>query len=339
MAEQKQGPPPEAKVMHLLSGAHVSAAVSCIAQLGIPDILEAGAKSAAEVASEIKVDATALYRLMRATASVGVFAEGPDGRFAQTPASAVLRSNANPSLRAMAIMFGNEWRIRSWEQLEYSLKTNKTALEKIYGVPIFEYLKQHPKEAQVFNDAMTSLSMMDSPAVADAYSFEGIHSIVDVAGGHGLLLATILERNPGMRGTLYDLPEVMEGAKNGPLKTVMDRCTLQSGDMFSTVPAGADSYIMKHIIHDWADEQCISILKACRKSVNAGGKLLVVDSVIQPGNDFAPGKFLDLQMLVAVGGRERTEKEFREILEASGWKLNRVIPTAVPDSIVEGIPV
>jgi len=242
-------------------------------------------------------------------------------------------------LRAVAIMHGHEWVKRGWEQLEYCVKTGKTAIDKVYGIPIFEYFKQHPNEAQVFNDAMSSYSMMDSPAVANAYSFEGIHSIVDVAGGHGLLLAKILERNPGMRGTLYDLPEVMEGAKNGALKNVMDRCTLQSGDMFSAVPAGADAYIMKHIIHDWPDDRCVSILRACRKSVNAVGKLLVVDSVIQPGNDFAPGKFLDLQMLIAAGGRERTEKQFREIFEASGWKLNRVIPTTVPDSIVEGSPV
>jgi O-methyltransferase domain/Dimerisation domain len=339
MAEEKQAPPPEAKIMHLLSGAYVSGAVSCVAQLGIADILDAGPKSAAELATQVKADATALYRLMRATASVGVFAEGADGKFSQTPASAVLRSDANPSLRALAIMYGHEWHIRGWEQLEYCVKTGKTGVEKTYGMPIFEYLKQHPKEAQVFNDAMTSFSMMDSPAVVDAYSFEGIHSIVDVAGGHGLLMAKILERHPGMRGTLYDLPEVMEGAKSGPLKNVMDRCTLQSGDMFSTVPAGVDAYIMKHIIHDWADEQCIRLLKACRKSVNAGGKLLVVDSVIQPGNDFAPGKFLDLQMLVAAGGCERTEKQFSEIFAASGWKLNRVIPMRTPESIVEGIPV
>jgi copper chaperone CopZ len=327
------------KIMHLVSGAYVSGAVSCVAQLGIADILEVGPKSAAELATQVKADASALYRLMRATASVGVFAEGPDGKFSQTPESAVLRSDANPSLRAMAIMHGHEWHMRGWEQLEYCVKTGKTAIEKVYGMPIFEYLKQHPTEGKVFNDAMTSFSMMDSPAVVDAYSFEGINSIVDVAGGHGLLLAKILEKQPGMRGTLYDLPEVMEGAKNGPLKNLMDRCTLQSGDMFSAVPAGADAYIMKHIIHDWPDDKCVSILKACRKSVNAGGKLLVVDSVIQPGNDFAPGKFLDLQMLVAAGGRERTEKQFSEIFAASGWKLNRVIPMRTPESIVEGIPV
>src|SRR5580704_10254828 len=174
MAEQKQGPPPAAKMMHLLAGAHVTGAVSCVAQLGIADLLEAGPKTAAELAGQIKADAAALYRLMRATASVGVFAEGPDGKFSQTPTSAVLRSDANPSLRALAIMNGREWHGRGWEQLEYCVRTGKQAMERVYGMPVFEYLTQHPDEAQIFNDAMTAFSMMDSPAVADAYSFEGI---------------------------------------------------------------------------------------------------------------------------------------------------------------------
>jgi hypothetical protein len=184
---------------------------------------------------------------------------------------------------------------------------------------------------------MTELSMSDGPAVAEAYNFEGIHSIVDVAGGHGFLLATILERNPHLRGTLYEAPHVVESAANGPLKLVMERCTLASGNMFSSVPAGADAYIMKHIIHDWPDDLCIQLLKACRKGVNADGRLLVVDSVIQPGNDFSPGKFLDLQMLIFPSGCERTEKQFRDSFVAAGWKLRRIIPTAASDSIVEGV--
>ncbi len=180
--------------------------------------------------------------------------------------------------------------------------------------------------------------MLDSPAVAEAYSFEGIHSIVDVAGGHGLLLATILQRNPSMKGTLYETPDAIEGARSGLLKPLTDRCTLISGDMFVTVPAGLDAYIMKHIIHDWPDDVCINILKSCRAGVNPGGKLLVVDEVILPGNDFAPGKFLDIQMMLFPGGMERTEKQFRDLLAASGWRLSRIIPTAAGISIVEGIP-
>ncbi len=338
MITERPAPPAHAGIFQLMNGFHVAGAVSSLAQLGIPDFIDAAPKSAEELASQIDADPQALYRLMRATACVGVLSEGPDGKFSQTPMSAILRSDASPSLRAFAIMYGREWHGRGWSNLDYCVRTGKQALEKIYGAHMFEYLKQNPAEGQIFNDAMTQISMIDGPAVADAYNFDGIHSIVDIAGGHGLLLATILKRNPQLKGTLYEMPHVLEGAKNGPLKPVMDRCTLASGDMFSSVPAGADAYLMKHIIHDWPDDRCIQILKACRKNVNSGGKLLVVDNVIQPGNDFSSGKFLDLQMLIFPSGCERTQKQFRDLFAASGWRLNRIIPTAAPSSIVEGLP-
>lgn len=338
MIAERQTPPAHIGILLLLNGAHVAGAVSCLAQLGIPDLVEAGPESAQELANEIGADPQALYRLMRATASVGVLSEGSDGKFSQTPMSAVLRSDATPSLRAHAIMGGREWHARGWSHLEYCVRTGKQALDQIYGMPIFEFFKQNPVEAQIFNDTMTQISMIDSPAVADAYNFDGMRSIVDIGGGHGLLLATILKRNARLRGTLYEMPHVLEGAKNGPLKPVMERCTLASGDMFSSVPAGSDAYIMKHIIHDWPDDQCAQILKACRKGVNPGGKLLVVDSVIQPGNDFSPSKFLDLQMLIFPSGCERTEKQFRHLFATAGWKLSRIIPTAALDSIIEGVP-
>jgi hypothetical protein len=324
--------------MQILGGAYVAGAISCLAQMGIPDLVEAGPKSADELAKQIGADAQALYRLMRATASVGVLSEGPDGKFSETPMSAVLRSNGNPSLRAIAMLGNREWHSRGWSRLEYCVRTGKQALEQIYGMHTFDFFTNNPEEGKIFNDAMTGYSTMDSPALAAAYDFSGIHSIVDVAGGHGLLLATILKNNPQMKGTLCDMEHVVAGATNGPLKPVMDRCTLASGDMFASVPAGTDAYIMKHIIHDWPDELCVKLLKACRAGVNPGGKLLVVDSVIQPGNEFSPSKFLDLQMLIFPGGRERTEAQFRALFEASGWKLSRVIPTAVMDSIVEGVP-
>ncbi len=338
MATQSQTPPPHVGILQIINGLHVGGAVACLAQLGVPDFVEDAPKSAAELATQIGADPQALYRLMRATASVGVLSEGPDGKFSQTPMSAVLRSNATPSLRSFAIMGGREWHSRAWSHLDYCVRTGKQALEKIYGAHVFDFLKQNPTEGQIFNDAMTELSVIDGPAVAHAYNFDGIHSIVDIAGGHGFLLATILQKNPHLRGTLFEAPHVVEGAANGPLKAVMDRCTFASGDMFSSVPAGADAYLMKHIIHDWPDNLCIQLLKACRKGVNANGRLLVVDAVIQPGNDFSPNKFLDLQMLVFPGGCERTEKQFRELLAAAGWQLRRIIPTAATDSIVEGVP-
>ena len=338
MGAQPQTQPAHVGILQIMNGGHVAGAVACLAQLGIPDLVDGAPKSAEDLASQIGADPQALYRLMRATACVGVLAEGPDGKFSQTPMSAALRSNTTPSLRSFAIMGGREWHGRGWSHLEYCVRTGKQALDKIYGTHIFDFLKQHAAEGQIFHDAMTELSMIDGPAVAEAYNFEGIHTIVDVAGGHGFLLATILERNPHLQGTLYEAPHVVEGAANGPLKPVMERCTLASGDMFSSVPAGADAYIMKHIIHDWPDDRCIQLLKACRKGVNPHGRLLVVDSVIQPGNDFSLGKFLDLQMLIFPSGCERTEKQFRDLFGAAGWQLRRIIPTAASDSIVEGIP-
>jgi O-methyltransferase domain len=339
MTEPRQDPPAHVGILQILNGAHVAGAVACLTQLGIPDLLNGTARSSAELASELGVNPQALYRLMRATACAGVLSEGPEGMFSQTPQSRVLRSDATPSLRALAILYGREWHGVGWSHLEYCIRTGKQALEKVYGQHVFEFLRQRPEEAEIFNGAMTDLSMMDGPAVAAAYDFSGLRSIVDIGGGHGLLLATLLQKAPQLRGTLYEMPHVLEGAKNGPLKPFLDRCTFSSGDMFSSVPAGADAYIMKHIIHDWSDELGIKLLKACRAGVNAGGKLLVVDSVIRPGNDFSPSKFLDLQMLIFPGGQERTEKQFRTLLAAAGWRLTRIIPTAAIDSIVEAVPV
>jgi hypothetical protein len=335
---QNQNPPAQVGMLPLLNGMFITGALACLAQLGIPDLVEAGPRSAEELAGETGAQPRALYRLMRATASVGVLSEGADGKFSETALSAVLRSNANPSLRAFAILHGKEWHARGWAGLENCVRSGKPAMEQIYGAPIFQYFEQHPEEAKLFDQAMSDLSMIDSPAVAEAYSFSEMRSIVDVGGGHGLLLATILARNPQLKGTLYDMPHVVKGATSGPLKSVMERCTIASGDMFSSVPGGADGYIMKHIIHDWPDEECLKILNACRACVNPGGKLLVVDHVIPPGNDFTPGKFLDLQMMIFPGGCERTEKQFRELFAAAGWRLSRILPTSAPESIVEGVP-
>jgi SAM-dependent methyltransferase len=323
--------------MQLLSGGMIAGAVSALARLGVADHLDSGPQSAEELAAKVGAQPGPLYRLMRATASAGLLEEGPDGRFSQTPMSAVLKTAGSPSLRGWATMNSQDWHMLGWEHLEYCVRTGHQAAEDIYGKPAFELFAED-RVAKVFNQAMTDLSMLDSPAVAEAYSFEGMKSIVDVGGGHGLLLATILQRHPHLTGTLYEMPSVIEGAKRGPLVPVMDRCTLVAGDMFASVPAGADAYIMKHVVHDWADEKSIGLLKNCRQAVNEGGKLLVVDAVVHPGNGFNFAKFLDLEMLIFPGGQERTEAQFRKIFAAAGWRLERVITTAASVSIVEGVP-
>jgi O-methyltransferase domain/Dimerisation domain len=330
--------PAHVGILQMMGGLYVTGAISALAELGVPDLLENGPKSAEELAAEIGAKADPLYRLMRATSSVGVLAEGADGKFSQTPMSAVLCTNASPSLRGYARMSGRDWHLRGWAHLTHCIKTGGEAMSAIYGTPVFQYLKNNREEAEGFDEAMTGLSAIDGPAVADAYDFSDAHSIVDIAGGHGLLLATILERNPHMTGTLYDADYVVEGAKERALKSLAGRCTFASGDMFASVPTGTDVYIMKHIIHDWPDEACLKILKACRAGVNPGGKLLVVDCVVPTGNEFSPIKFFDLQMMIFPSGQERTEAEFRELLAAGGWRVSRVIPTAAMDSIVEALP-
>jgi hypothetical protein len=337
MSSQPQTFPPHVGMMQMLSGMMVAGAVSALARLGVPDLLEDGPKSAEELAPHVGAQAVPLFRLMRATASVGVLAEGPEGKFSQTPLSAVLCTNARPSLRGWATMISQEWHMRGWDHLEYCVRTGKQAAEDIYGKLAFEWFGENPEAGAIFNQAMTDLSMLDSPGIAAAYSFQGIGALVDVAGGHGLLLATILAKNPGLKGTLYEIASVIEGAKTGPLAPYLDRCELVSGDMFASVPPAADAYVMKHIIHDWPDELCLKILRGCRAGVKPGGKLLVVDDVIPPGNDFHPGKFLDLEMLIFPGGHERTEQQFRDLFAAAGWKLTRVIGTQSGISIVEGV--
>ena len=315
----------------------IAGAVSTLARLGVADHLDAGPQSAEELAAKIGAQPGPLYRLMRATASVGVLAEGPDGRFSQTPMSAVLSTNRLAELARLGD-FQHAGLAHARLGASGILCTHGQTVARGYlRQTDFEFFAEEPV-AGVFNQAMTDLSRLDSRAVAEAYAFEGMRTIVDVGGGHGLLLATILQRHPHLTGTLYEMPVVVEGAKQGPLGPVMDRCKLVVGDMFASVPAGADVYIMKHIIHDWPDETAIGLLKNCRQGVNAGGKLLVVDAVIDPGNGFNFAKFLDLEMLIFPGGLERTETQFREILSAAGWKLERVIATASGVSIVEGVP-
>jgi hypothetical protein len=338
MTGKGEAPPVHVQMLQLLNGVSVAGAIGCLARLGVAELVDAGPRSAEELAAQIGAQPGPLYRLMRATASVGVLSEGSDGKFSQTPLSALLRRDSSPSRRALADMGAREWHALGWSRLEHSVRTGKTALDEVLGKPVFQYFQENPAEAKIFNDAMTNISTLDSPAVAAAYSFEGIGSVVDVAGGHGLLLATVLGRNPHLKGTLLDAPHVVEGAKEGPLKPYLSRCTLVGGDMFSSVPPGADAYMMKHIIHDWPDELCIKLLKLCRKAVNPGGRLLVVDGVIRPGNEFSPDKFLDLQMLLFPGGMERTEEQFGKLLAASGWRLSRVVPTPAGIAIIEGLP-
>jgi hypothetical protein len=324
----------------MILGKWVSSAISAAAHFGIADHLESGPKSPKELASLTGTQERPLYRLLRANASVGVFTELEDGRFAQTPLSEPLRTNAKPCVRHMAMMLTDDWHIRFWEQLPWCVETGKPASYKLNGMPMFDWMAQHPEKTGNFNQAMTDLSSGDAAAVVQSYDFSRFEHIVDVAGGHGTLLAAILDQAPKLRGTLAEMPHVIEGArKAGILDRLATRSTLEAVNILESVPAGADAYIMKFIIHDWYDPECIKILSNCRKGIRPGGRLLVVDQVVPAGNEPAMSKIVDLEMLVLPGGMERTERQFRELFAASGFRLERIIPMPALQSIIEGVPV
>ncbi len=330
--------PPAAQLMEMIFSPVPAQALSVAAKLGVADLLKDQAKSADELAQALGVMARPLYRLLRALASVGIFAEDASGRFSMTPLAEPLRSDALDSVRSFAIYFGADWHRRVYGELGYSVQTGQAAFEKIYGKPFFDYLAENPVPAQDFNNAMTSHSASDSAAVVNAYDFTGINKLVDIGGGHGALLTAILANNLQMNGVLFDAPYVVAGA--GDIIAAHDvsgRCETVGGDFFTSVPAGGDAYIMRHIIHDWDDERALTILKNCHQAMTENGRLLVVEIVIPEGNAPSLGKFLDLAMLVLVNSFERTAAEYSALLAQAGFKITRIVPTASPSSVIEAV--
>jgi len=324
----------------MLTGRWVSTAIGTVAKFGIADHLESGPKSAQELAALTGTNEATLYRLLRATASLGVFTELEDGRFDQTPLSQPLRSNANPCLRNMAMMFLDDWFTRNWSELPWSVQTGQSAAFKVFGKSPWEVFQDQPDQAVNFNNAMTDMSQADSPAIAGAYDFSQFGHIVDVGGGLGLLLASVLRSAPALRGTLFEIPSVAEQAGVSPiLKPFLDRCEVQSGSFLDAVTPGADAYMMKHIIHDWDDEHSTKILLNCRRAIKPGGKLLVIDQVVGPRNEPGLAKLMDLEMLVNPGGLERTEEQWKNLFAASGFRLTQIVRTPVPQCVIEGTPV
>jgi hypothetical protein len=295
-------------------------------------------QSVAELAAATKTHEQALYRVLRSLASVGVFTETDTRVFANTAYSEPLRSDAPNSMRNGAIFMGADWHWKVWGEALYSVKTGKPAWGHTHGKEVFDYFPEHPEHAAIFNNAMTDMSMGTAPVVVEAYDFSGIETLADIAGGHGYLLAQILKANDKLKGVLFDMPQVIEGApalleKEGVLE---DRVEHVSGDFFTSVPS-ADAYIMKHIIHDWDDERSIAILKNIHSAMNGDGKVLIVETVVPEGNEPHYSKLLDLEMLVSPGGAERTAAEYRELLARAGFELKRIIPTRSPFSIIEAV--
>jgi hypothetical protein len=325
---------PQELINRMLTGYWVSQALYVAAKLGLADQLADGPRSADELAAHTQTHAGALYRLLRALASVGVFAEDEAGRFGLTPAAECLRDRPG-SQRALAIMCGEE-HYRAYGELLYSVQTGKTAFDKVYGMPVFDFLSKHPEQAQIFDAAMVGVHGRETAAVLDAYDLADVRVLADIGGGNGSLLTGVLQRYPHMRGILYDLPGVAERAKaNLQAAGLAERCTVLSGSFFESVPPGADAYLMRHIIHDWDDARCGTILGNIQRIIGSG-RLLVVEGVVPPGNDPCFSKLLDLTMLVIPGGKERTEPEYRALFEQNGFQLTRVVPTKADVSVIEG---
>jgi hypothetical protein len=327
---------PQQRISQLLSGYWISQALYVVAKLRVPDLLKDGPKTADELALVTQSHSRSLYRLLRALASVGVFVEDDAGRFSSAPLANCLRSDLPGSQHALAIMLG-EQQYQAFGQLLYSVQTGKMGFDKVFGVPIFDYLQEHPEQAKVFDLAMVGVHGRETAAMLDAYDLSDIGCLADIGGGNGSVLTAVLQKYPKLKGILFDLPGVVERAKaNIEACGLTARCQVAPGNFFESVTPGADAYLMRHIIHDWDDAKALAILRHVHTAMKADGKLLVVESVIPPGNAPSFGKLLDLVMLVGPGGAERTETEFRKLYEAAGFRLTRIVPTKAEVCVIEG---
>ncbi len=330
--------PPEAVLTQMLAAPLITQALRVVAELGIADLLANGTRSVEELAAETGAHAPSLYRFMRALASCGVFAETEARVFELTPTAELLRDGVEGSLRDLAIFMGADWHWQVWGDAPHSARTGEAAWAHVHGKEVFPYFAENAEAARVFDNAMTSLSKMVAKAVVEAYDFSSIRKLADIAGGHGSLLAAILRANPHLKGLLFDMPQVIAGAQAFvEAEGVAHALELASGDFFVSVPEGADAYMMKHIIHDWDDARALSILRNCHRAMPEDGKLLLVEMVVPKGNEPHFAKIQDLEMMLSPGGLERTEDEFRELFAAAGFELTRIIPTASPMSVIEGV--
>lgn len=332
--------PPPVALLSLTTGHWTTQAIFVATKLCIADLLRDGPKSTPDLAQSAGVDARSLYRLLRALSSVGIFAEGPDGRFALTPMAECLQADAPGSMRAWVMVMGESFGFQPWGDLLHSVKTGQTAFDHIHGMGFFDYLGKNPEHGRLFDESMTNFSGPEIAAIVAAYDFSGVHTLVDVAGGYGSLLSAILQANPSMQGILADMPAVIEGARRRfETSNLADRCTVAPLNFFESVPAGGDAYMLKHIIHDWDDARATTILRNCHRAMAGQGKLLLAETVMTPGNDPEFGKWLDVAMLVYAGGCERTQPEYRDLLAAGGFRLTRIVPTQSPLSVIEAVPV
>jgi len=325
------------RLLQMGTGYIISAALGVAAHLKIADALGAGPRPVADLARAQGVNEDALYRVLRVLAMAGVFTESSPRAFGLTPLGEQLRSDVPGTAHAMVHWMADAFHLRVYAELSHAVQTGATVGERVVGMPVFEYFPKDAALSESFNNAMTAFSAHLAPAVLEAYDFSGIDVLVDVAGGHGMLLGAVLQRYPNMRGVLLDLEHVLAGNRLAEFG-VAARARTEAVDFFKAVPTGGDAYVMKHIIHDWDDEKATAILRNVHAALQGkrDGRLILVESVVRPGDDADLAKVIDLEMLVLPGGKERTAEEFATLFRGAGFELTRVVPTASPVSVVEG---
>jgi hypothetical protein len=328
--------PPQEELSRLISGYQQGQAIHVAAKLKIADLLSGGSRTVEELVDATGAHAPSLYRLLRALAGIGIFVEDEERRFGLTPLAEPLRSDVPNSQWAYAVMMGEE-HYHVWGDLFFAVETGQNAFERIYGMPIFEFLSENPEKGRIFDAAMSSIHGRETLPLLDAYDFSEIELLADIGGGNGSVLTAVLQRYPKLRGLLFDLRPVIERSRRR-LRTagVADRCQLVTGDFFQAVPSGADAYLLRHIIHDWNDEKATLILRNIHRAMKADGRLLVLETVLPPGNQPSAARFLDLTMMLLPGGQERTEEEYRRLFADAGFRITRITPTSSSISVIEG---
>lgn len=334
-------PPPI--VLYQIGTAHyLSQALYVAAKLGIADHLEGAPRSADELARAVGAHAPSLRRVMRLLVTAEVFSEDDEGRFGLTPLGACLRSGPG-SFRAMVQLFAGPAQWKTWGDLIGSVRTGEPAFERVFGMGAFEYFASHPDEAAVFDEAMSSFTATSARALASAWDFSSVRTMIDVGGGDGALAVGVLEAHPHLAATVLDLPRVARAAEarlTSASPSVAARAAFVAGDFFESVPSGLDVYVLKHVIHDWDDERATKILSNVRRAMGPSAKVLLFEGVYPARVDAAArgAAANDCNMLVATGGRQRSEQEFRALYAASGLRLTRILPTAAPSLVIEGEP-
>jgi hypothetical protein len=336
MSEQSSEQDPRDRLRRMLPDIRVIQMIYVAAKLGIADLLSEGPATVEELANACNAHAPTLYRLLRALASLGIFTEVEPAKFGLSEVAELLRSDVTDSMRNKALWLGEPWRWRPFGELLYSVQTGQPAFHHVFGENMFDYLRTKPDADAIFNQSMTEMTNIKGAAVADLYDFNHASMVIDIGGGHGALLASILNRYPLSQGTLFDSPAVLEGA-GSLLSTegVLERCKLVGGSFFEECPKGGDIYILKLIIQDWDDERALSILRNCHAAMEKGATLLIIERIIPSGNERHHGKIVDIEMLTLFGSQERTEAEYRKLLNIAGFKIQSILPTPADVDIIE----